>query len=140
MKTLTMMTAMLVGLLFGAAGARGEQQAIPPGCAQVVAVLEQGGGSLSAEEVAKKSGTDIETARNCTDLWRSTMKDANAPKGGGDTAQPVAEGCAKIVAILDQGGGGMSPDEVARRAHSDVETVRNCTDQWRNKMRSGANP
>ncbi|MBI1818446.1 MAG: hypothetical protein HYR72_25975 [Deltaproteobacteria bacterium] len=135
------MTAVLIGLtVVAASAAPGQQQQIPPGCAQIVAVLEQGGGSLSAEEVAKKTSTDVETVRNCTDQWRATMKDANAPKGGGGAAQPIAAGCAKIVAILDQGGGGLSADEIARRASTDVETVRNCTDQWRSKMRNGANP
>lgn len=60
----------------GAAGA--ERQPIPPGCAQIVAVLEQGGG-LSADEVAKKTSTYVETVRNCTDLWRRSMKGGAHP-------------------------------------------------------------
>jgi hypothetical protein len=37
-------------------------------------VLDETGGALSADEVAKKTGTDVETVRNCTDLWRRSMK------------------------------------------------------------------
>ena len=54
------------------APAAGKQAAMPPGCAKVVAVLDDNPG-LSADEVAKKSSTDVETVRNCTDLWRKTM-------------------------------------------------------------------
>jgi hypothetical protein len=52
--------------------ATGKQAAMPPGCAKVVEVLDQNPG-LSADEVAKRSSVDVETVRNCTDLWRKTM-------------------------------------------------------------------
>ena len=75
MRELCVMTAvMLAATWVTANAARAEQQQIPPGCAQIVAVLDQGGGALSPEEVAKKTNTDVETVRNCTDLWRRTMK------------------------------------------------------------------
>jgi hypothetical protein len=38
---------------------------------KIVAVLDEGGGGLSADEVAKKTNTDVETVRSCTDMWRS---------------------------------------------------------------------
>jgi hypothetical protein len=60
-------------------GATGAAQPIPPGCAKIVAVLDQGGGGLSADEVAKKTNTDVETVRNCTDLWRRSMKGGAKP-------------------------------------------------------------
>ena len=136
-----MMMALFVGACLIAAGtARGEQQAIPQGCAQIVAVLDQGGGALSPEEVAKRTGTDVETVRKCTDLWRRTMKDAKAPQGANAAAPPMPQGCAQIVAVLDQGGGELSPEEVAKKTNTDVETVRNCTDLWRRTMKGGAHP
>jgi hypothetical protein len=60
-------------------GATGSAQPIPPGCAKIVAVLDQGGGGLSADEVAKKTNTDVETVRSCTDLWRRSMKGGAKP-------------------------------------------------------------
>jgi hypothetical protein len=73
-----------VGLICGSvlalSGARAAQQeAMPSGCAKIVAVLDQGGGALSAEEIARKTGTDVETVRNCTDSWRRTMKGGATP-------------------------------------------------------------
>jgi len=137
MKNLCMMTVLLIGAgVVAARAARGEQQQMPNGCAQIVAVLDAGGGGLSAEEVAKKTNTDVETVRNCTDLWRSKMKDPKAPKGANAAPQPMPEGCAQIVAVLDQGGGGLSAEEVAKKTSTDVETVRNCTDLWRSKMKA----
>jgi hypothetical protein len=50
-------------------GATGSGQSMPPGCMKVVAVLDENGG-LSADEVAKKTNTDVETVRSCTDKWR----------------------------------------------------------------------
>jgi hypothetical protein len=114
------------------------EQPVPPGCAQIVAVLDQGGGALSPEEVAKKTGTDVDTVRDCTDLWRRTMKGAPAPTGVRATDQPVPPGCAQIVAALDQSGGALSAEEIAKKTSTDVETVRNCTDLWRRTMKGGA--
>jgi transposase len=133
-------TVLLVGgTLLAASGARGEQPPrMPPGCAQIVAVLDQGGG-LSPDEIAKKTSTDVETVRSCTDAWRSTMKDPKAPRGAGAAPQPMPPGCAQIVGVLDQGGG-LSPDEIAKKTSTDVETVRSCTDAWRRTMKSGATP
>ena len=68
------MTALVLGgvLLIARTGRAG--QAVSPGCAKIVAVLDESGGSLSAEEISKKTNTDVETVRGCTDLWRQTMK------------------------------------------------------------------
>jgi len=81
MMKLRVMTALLVGgTLVAASGARGQQQQqIPAGCAQIVAVLDESGGGLSADEIARKTSTDVETVRNCTDLWRRTMKGGANP-------------------------------------------------------------
>lgn len=67
------MTALVLGgvLLIARTGRAG--QAVSPGCAKIVAVLDQNPG-LSADEVAKKTSTDVETVRSCTDVWRRTMK------------------------------------------------------------------
>jgi hypothetical protein len=61
------------------------------------------------------------------------------PQGATGTAQPITRGCEKIVAVLDQGGGSLSADEIAKKTNTDVETVRSCTDQWRRSMK-GTNP
>jgi len=50
-------------------GATGSGQSMSPGCMKIVAVLDENGG-LSADEVAKKTNTDVETVRSCTDKWR----------------------------------------------------------------------
>jgi hypothetical protein len=139
MKGLCMMT-LLIGAAIAASTVRAEQPAVPPGCAKIVAVLDQGGGALSPEEVAKKTSTDVQTVRDCTDLWRRTMHDPNAPKGAGAAAQRVPEGCAQIVAVLDESGGALSADEVAKKTSTDVQTVRDCTDLWRRTMKGGAHP
>jgi hypothetical protein len=83
MSGLRLATMLLGAVVISASGARGGEgvqggtggaQPMPPGCAKVVAVLDEGGGGLSADEVAKKSNTDVETVRSCTDLWRNSMK------------------------------------------------------------------
>src|SRR5262249_44605785 len=141
MKRLRVAMALLVGGTFiGASGTRAEQQqSVAPGCAKVVAVLDQGGGGLSAEEIAKKTNTDVETVRSCTDSWRASHKDSKAVQGASGGHEAVAPGCAKVVAVLDQHGG-LSADEIAKKASTDVETVRSCTDTWRRGMKSGASP
>jgi hypothetical protein len=141
MRGLCVITSLLVGAAMVVANqVRAEQQQIPTGCAQIMAVLDQSGGALSAEEVAKKTSTDVETVRSCTDLWRHSMKKLQAPKGANAAQQAVPEGCAQIVAVLDQSGGALSAEEVAKKTSTDVETVRNCTDFWRHTMKGGAHP
>jgi hypothetical protein len=138
MKAPRVMTALLVGgTLLAASAFAAEQRQMPPGCAKIVAVLDESGGGLSADEVAKRTDTDVETVRNCTDLWRRTMQQRSATKGAD---QPMPPGCAKIVAVLDESGGGLSADEVAKKTSTDVETVRSCTDLWRRTMKGGAAP
>ena len=125
------MTALcLAGGLLVSGPTRADQP-VTPGCAKIVAVLDESGGALSADEIAKKTNTDVETVRSCTDTWRAGMKD---PKGapGKDAAMPP--GCAKVVGVLDANPG-LSPDEVATKSGTDVETVRNCTDLWRKTMK-----
>ncbi len=115
----------------------GAWAAASAGCAPIVAVLDESGGSLSADEVAKKTNTDVETVRNCTDEWRKARAGAKAPAGAAAGAKAAPSGCAPIVAVLDQGGGGLSADEIAKKTNTDVETVRSCTDQWRKTMGGG---
>ena len=142
MRGLRVIAALLLGgTVMATSDLRAEQQQqTSPGCAKIVAVLDQGGGGLSAEEIAKRTSTDVETVRNCTDQWRRTMKDPNAAKGAGAAPPPMPAGCAKIVGVLDQGGDALSADEVAKRTSTDVETVRSCTDVWRRTMNRPAKP
>lgn len=104
-----------------------------PGCEKIVAVLDAGGGGLSADEVAKRTNSDVETVRSCTDQWRSSMKDKAAPNGAPAARKDMPPGCAKIVAELDQNSGS-SADEIAKKTSTDVQTVRDCTDRWRSTM------
>ena len=120
-----------VVVLYGPAVAK--EPKIAPGCEKIVAVLDAGGGGLSADEVAKRTNTDVETVRGCTDQWRSTMKDKAAPTGAPAAKKDIPPGCAKIVAVLDQNAG-LSADEVAKKTDTNVETVRDCTDRWRSTM------
>ena len=53
--------------------------------------------SLSPEEIAKKTSTDVETVRSCTDAWRAGRKDATEPKAAAQQAMPP--GCAKVVGV-----------------------------------------
>ena len=71
MRGLRVIAALLLGgTVMATSDLRAEQQQqTSPGCAKIVAVLDQGGGGLSAEEIAKRTSTVIETVRNCTD-WR----------------------------------------------------------------------
>jgi len=128
------MTALMVGGILLAASTSRAGQAVSPGCAKVVAALDESGGRLSADEIAKKTNTDVETVRSCTDAWRAGMADG---KGSKAAAQPpMPPGCAKIVAVLDENPG-LSADEIAKKTSTDVETVRSCTDLWRRTTRGG---
>ena len=62
-------------VVIGAAAARAESK----GCDEIVAASEQAGGSLSADELAKKLNTDVQTVRNCLD--------PKAPKPSGTPPQ-----------------------------------------------------
>ena len=126
--------------LLAASGVHAQKPPLSRGCAEIVAVLDQGGGGLSAAEIAKKTSTDVETVRSCTDQWRAAQKDPKGPKAPTGATQPIAPGCEKIVAVLDQGGGGLSAEEVAKKTSTDVETVRSCTDQWRRSMKGSPSP
>ena len=76
----TMAAAVVAGVaLLAASGVHAQKQPPSRGCAEIVAVLDQGGGGLSAEEVAKKTSTDVETVRSCTDQWRRSMKGSPSP-------------------------------------------------------------
>lgn len=88
MSGLRMVTVLIGAVVISASGARGGEggqgasggtEPMSPGCAKVVAVLDEGGGGLSADEVAKKTNTDVETVRNCTDKWRRSMKGSAKP-------------------------------------------------------------
>jgi hypothetical protein len=122
--------AICVGML-ALGGAIRADQTVTPGCAKIVAALDESGGTLSADEIAKKTDTDVETVRSCTDAWRAGMKDPKGPAAGKQAAMPP--GCAKVVAVLDDNPG-LSADEVAKKSSTDVETVRNCTALWRKTM------
>ena len=51
----------------------------PPPWSKTVGVLDQGGDALSADEGAKRTSTDVETVRSCTDVWRRTMNRLTKP-------------------------------------------------------------
>jgi hypothetical protein len=80
-----MMIARVVGIAviagavaIGTPAARAESK----GCAEIVAASEQSGGKLSADELAKKMNTDVQTVRHCLDAK------APAPKAaGGEPSQ-----------------------------------------------------
>jgi uncharacterized protein YceK len=101
----------------------GTARAMAPGCAKVVAAMEANPG-LSADEVAKRTDTDVETVRSCTDAARAGETDAKAPAAA--AGSPMAPGCAKIVAAM-QANPGLSAEEAAKQTGTDVETVRSCT-------------
>ena len=73
--------AVIAGVLVtGATVARAESK----GCAEIVAASEESGGKLSADELAKKMNTDVQTVRNCLDAKAK----APAPKAaGGEPSQ-----------------------------------------------------
>ena len=71
--------AAIAGLLvLGARAARAESK----GCAEIVAASEEGGRQLSADELAKKMNTDVQTVRHCLDAKAPAPKpttQGNAP-------------------------------------------------------------
>ncbi len=72
-----MIVGVFVGamLVMAAPAARAESK----GCEKIVAAYEEGGGGISADELAKKMNTDVETVRGCLDA-----ADAKKKTGGGD--------------------------------------------------------
>jgi hypothetical protein len=62
-------------VVIGATTARAESK----GCDEIVAASEESGGKLSADELAKKLNTDVQTVRHCLD--------AKAPKPSGTPSQ-----------------------------------------------------
>ena len=135
MKGMRLTVALLLGGLITAAS--GEQQQVAPGCAEVAAAMDQAGGALSAEEIARKTSTDIETVRGCMDSWRAAHKDAKGVPGS-TGQQAVSPGCAQIVAVLERQPG-LSAEEIALKTMTNVQTVRGCADQWR-ATKGGAKP
>jgi hypothetical protein len=135
MRGLAVAVTLLIGGIVVRASA--EQQQPTPGCAKVAAAMDQAGGALSADEIARKTDTDVETVRGCMDAWRASQKDAKGAAGG-TGPQAVSPGCAKIVSVLEQQPG-LSPEEIALKTMTNVQTVRGCTDQWR-EMKRGAKP
>ena len=122
----------VVGVLL--ASGTGQAGQVAPGCEKIAAALDESGGSSSAEEIAKKTSTDVETVRGCMDAWRAGMKDQKGSKAAAQA--PMPPGCAKIVGVLDQSPD-LSADEIAKKTNTDVETVRSCTDVWRRSMKGG---
>ena len=135
MRGLHVIMALLIGGIV--AGASAEQQQVAPGCEKVAAAMDEAGGALSADEVAKKTSTDVETVRGCMDAWRASHKDAKGPSGS-TGQQAVSPGCAKIVSVLEQQPG-LSAEEIALKTMTNVQTVRGCADQYR-AMKGGAKP
>ena len=120
MKERHLMTVLALSALLVGGGASAAPPA--PGCAKVVAALDEHP-ALSADEIAKRTSTDIETVRGCVDSWRATAKDPKGPDAPAGTA--MAPGCSKIVAAFD-GNPGLSADEVGKKTSTDIDTVRNC--------------
>jgi len=135
MKGLAVAVTLLVGGIIARAGA---EQPVAPGCEKIAAAMDQAGGSLSADEIAKKTDTDVETVRGCMDAWRASHKDAKGAPGG-TGQQAVSPGCAKIVGVLEQQPG-LSAEEIALKTMTNVQTVRGCADQWREMKKGSAKP
>jgi len=133
MRGLAVAVTLLVGGIVVRAGA---EQPMAPGCAKVAAAMDQAGGGLSADEIAKKTDTDVETVRGCMDAWNASHKKNAAATPGSVGHKSVPPGCTKIVGVLDQQPG-LSADEIAKRTSTDVETVRSCTDLWRQQTKAG---
>jgi hypothetical protein len=133
MRGLVVAVTLLVGGIVAGAGA---EQPMAPGCAKVAAAMDQAGGGLSADEIAKKTDTDVETVRGCMDAWNASHKNAKGVPAG--TGQAVSPGCAKVVGVLEQQPG-LSAEEIALKTMTNVQTVRSCTDQWR-QMKRAAKP
>jgi len=92
---------------------------------RIVAALDESGGTPSADEMPEKTGTDVETVRSCTDAWQRSHKDPKGVQGASGGTHPMAPGCAKIVAVLDQGGGGLSAAPLpARRRRQTHRSLR----------------
>ncbi len=68
--------AVVALLVAGAGPVRAESK----GCEKVVAAADEAGGSLSADELAKKLNVDVETVRDCLDAA------AKAKAAGGGSA------------------------------------------------------
>ena len=60
-------------LVIGVSAARAESK----GCAEIVAASDESGGKLSADELAKKTHTDVQTVRNCLDAKAPAPKAAD---------------------------------------------------------------
>src|SRR5262249_20191500 len=119
MRRRHVMAAMFMGGMLVAGTAVHGQQQPARGCAKIAAALDDHPG-LSAEEIAKRTSTDIETVRGCVDSWRATIK-RSGPKDAPAAAPPMAPGCAKIVAAFEANSG-LSADEVAKKTSTDVQT------------------
>ncbi len=76
------MSAAITGVLGLAAPA--VRAAPQPTCTQIVALRNFGGGKVTAEELAKRLNTDVETVRNCLD------KKPQAAKSKPTTPAPAA--------------------------------------------------
>ena len=133
MKELAVVVTLLVGGIVARVSA---EQPVAPGCEKVAAAMDEAGGALSADEIAKKTDTDVETVRGCMDAWNASHKNAKGVPAG--TGQAVSPGCAKIVGVLEQQPG-LSAEEIALKTMTNVQTVRGCTDQWR-QMKRAAKP
>src|SRR5262249_16366509 len=136
MRGLPVIMALLIGGIV--AGASAEQKQVAPGCEKVAAAMDEAGGALSADEVAKKTSRDVETVRGCMDAWRASQKDAKGGASGSTGQHAVSPGCAKVVSVLEQQPG-LSAEEIALKTMTNVQTVRGCTDQYR-AMKGGAKP
>ncbi|HEV7733853.1 MAG TPA: hypothetical protein VGR62_16915 [Candidatus Binatia bacterium] len=77
-RIVTGMTMVAALTVIGVSGVRAESK----GCEKIVAAAEESGGGISADELAKKTNTDVETVRNCLDAAAKPAKpaDGTAPK------------------------------------------------------------
>src|SRR5262249_57015495 len=99
MRGLHVIMALLIGGIV--AGASAEQQQVAPGCEKIAAAMDEAGGALSADEVAKKTSTDVEAVRGCMDAWRAPHTDAKGASGS--TGQQAASpGAPRIVSGPEQ--------------------------------------
>lgn len=75
------------GLVAAAAGAQAEPKKL--GCQHIQAVSQLSGGRMSADEMAAKLNTDVETVRDCLDNKKAKPSGGSLLGGGSQKPAPT---------------------------------------------------